>query len=105
VAIRGVDPLKEQIVTTLQEAQQTLMAVFLVPSMLLGILLMVFRDQVRRFWDSRFHANTSHRHGCSGCGLPGFTLGSNGPFPADAVDSGLTKWEIRVYDRIPTSWI
>ncbi|MCK4682902.1 hypothetical protein KAT59_07750, partial [Candidatus Bipolaricaulota bacterium] len=49
MAIRGVDPLKEQIVTTLQEAQQTLMAVFLVPSMLLGILLMVFRDQVRRF--------------------------------------------------------
>lgn len=23
------------------------------------------------FGDSRFHANTSHRHGCSGCGLPG----------------------------------
>ena len=44
-----MDPLKEQIVTTLQEAQQTLMAVFLVPPMLLGILLMVFRDQVRRF--------------------------------------------------------
>jgi hypothetical protein len=63
VAIRGLDPLKEQIVTTRQEAQQILMAVFLVPSML------------------------------------------HGPFPADAVDSGLTKWEIRVYDRIPTSWI
>lgn len=24
---------------------------------------------------------------------------------ASAVDSGLTKWAIRVYDRIPTSWI
>ena len=57
------------------------------------------------FGDSRFHANTSHRHGCSGCGLPGVTLGSNCPFPASAVDSGLTKWAIRVCDRIPTSWI